>query len=231
VNIVQLHNPILNGVQYKITSIPMQQRGATLARRNDHSAEELKRMALSAARGLAADEGLRGLTVRRVAERIGYAPGTLYNLFANLDDLVVQVNGGTLRELGEALDRAAGGDPATRAHRLTDAYFDFVEKAPRLWAMLFEHRLPEGVPLPDWYRDGLDGLVDRVGVLLEPVFPDRQAGERRRAVVAMWAALHGIATLSVSRKLALVAEVPARELGHFVVARILSGEIVSGVTP
>ncbi|PPE79924.1 TetR family transcriptional regulator [Kaistia algarum] len=184
-------------------------------------------MALGAARGLAVDEGLRGVTVRRVAERIGYAPGTLYNLFANLDDLIVQVNGGTLRELGEALAGAGGGDPPTRAARLTDAYFDFVERGPRLWAMLFEHRLPEGVLLPDWYRNELDRLVDRVAAMLEPAMPDRPAGGRRRAVVAMWAALHGIATLSVSNKLALVAQIPARELGHFVVARILSGEVGS----
>lgn len=195
---------------------------ANLARRNDHSADELKRLALSAASDIATEEGLRGLTVRRVAERIGYAPGTIYNLFDNLDDLIVQVNGGTLARLGEALTRASECEPVERARRLTDAYFDFVEAAPRLWAMLFEHRLPERMSLPDWYRTALDSLIGHVTQSLEPSLRGMSALEQRKAVVAMWAGLHGIATLTVSKKLDLVGEFPPRELGHLVVQSILS---------
>lgn len=193
-----------------------------MARRNDHSAEELKRLALAAASQIATEEGLRGVTVRRVAERIGYAPGTIYNLFDNLDDLIVQVNGETLARLGAELATAGQGEPRLRARHLTDAYFDFIERAPRLWAMLFEHRLPERVLLPEWYRDALDALVDRVATALEPSMLDLPPSERRRAVVAMWAGLHGIATLAVSRKLELVGAFSPRELGHLVVGSILS---------
>src|SRR6478736_441854 len=103
-----------------------------MARRSDHAPEELKRLALEAAEAIALEEGLRGLTVRRVAERIGYAPGTIYNLFANLDDLIVQLNGMTLDALAVELGAAAGGSPATRPQRLVEAYFDFVESRPRL---------------------------------------------------------------------------------------------------
>lgn len=195
-----------------------------MARRNDHSADELRKLALAAASGIATEEGLRGLTVRRVAERIGYAPGTIYNLFANLDDLIVQMNGDTLQRLGEALALAGQGDPATRPRRLTDSYFDFVEAAPRLWAVLFEHRLPDGVPLPQWYHDALDGLVERASEALEPMLRGRSPTERRRAVVAMWAGLHGIATLAVSKKLTVVGAFSPRELGHLVVESILSAE-------
>lgn len=198
---------------------------AAVARRNDHSAEELRRLALAAASAIATEEGLRGLTVRRVAERIGYAPGTIYNLFENLDELIIRVNGDTLGRLGEALARAGEGEPGLRAARLTDAYFDFVEAAPRLWAMLFEHRLPEGASLPVWYRDALDELVRRVAVSLEPLLSDRSPRERRRAIIAMWAGLHGIATLAVSRKLEVVGEMRPRELGHLVVDSIIAAEL------
>ncbi|MBN9018860.1 MAG: TetR/AcrR family transcriptional regulator [Rhizobiales bacterium] len=199
-----------------------------MARRNDHSAAELKQLALAAARTIASEEGLRGVTVRRVAERIGYAPGTIYNLFANLDDLIVQVNGETLRGLGAALAQVGGGDPSTRARRMTDAYFDYVELAPRLWAMLFDHRLPDGVGLPDWYRLELDRLIGDAARHLGPALGDRSPADARRAVVAIWASLHGIATLSVSKKLGLVADVPARELGHFIVGSIVSGAATDG---
>lgn len=193
-----------------------------LARRNDHAPVELKGLAVEAARSIAIAEGLRGLTVRRVAERIGYAPGTLYNLFTNLDDLIVQLNGDTLRRLAAALSLASGAEPGDRPARLVDAYFDFVEREPLLWSVLFEHRLPQGTSLPAWYTGELDNLVDLVANSLQPVMSEWPAKERRTTVVAMWAALHGISTLAVSNKLALVADLAPRQLGHLVVDRMLA---------
>ncbi|BCP53097.1 TetR family transcriptional regulator [Kaistia sp. 32K] len=194
-----------------------------MARRSDHAPDELKRLALDAARAIAAEEGLRGLTVRRVAERIGYAPGTIYNLFANLDDLIVQLNGMTLDALAVELGAAADAAPRERPKRLVEAYFDFVESRPRLWSMLFEHRLPEGAELPDWYRPKLAALISLVAEALGPLMPERTAEARQDATVTMWAGLHGISTLAVSAKLTLVAETEPRRLGHLLVDRMLGG--------
>ncbi|MBN9024614.1 TetR/AcrR family transcriptional regulator [Kaistia nematophila] len=194
-----------------------------MARRSDHAPEELKHLALEAARAIVVEEGLRGLTVRRVAERIGYAPGTIYNLFANLDDLIVQVNAATLDALALVLVEAARAEPALRPERLVDAYFDFVESRPRLWSLLFEHRLPEGEDLPDWYRPKLAALISLVAEALGPLMPDTSAAARQAATVTMWAGLHGISTLAVSSKLALVAETEPRALGHLLVRRMLGG--------
>lgn len=228
-NNVQLPITVLNIVQYMLAEavtaftqrIRRRSAGMTLARRNDHAPDELRTLAIEAAGVIAGEEGLRGLTVRRVAERIGYAPGTLYNLFSNLDDLIVQLNGVTLSRLEQALREAAGG-PSGRPTRMVDAYFDFVERDPRLWALLFEHRLPKGATLPDWYQARLDSLVYFVASVLEPEMGGWSDTARRKAVVAMWAALHGIATLSVSSKLALVDDSTPRSLAYLVVDSILS---------
>lgn len=193
-----------------------------MARRNDHAPDDLRRMALDAARALGAEEGLAGLTVRRVAERIGYAPGTLYNLFDNLDALILVLNGETLSRLAAALAAAADGEPAARPRALVDAYFDFVEAEPKLWAVLFEHRLPDRVPLPGWYRDGLAALVDGAVAALAAVMAGWPERSRRDAVVAMWAALHGISMLAVSGKLGLVTGASPRLLGHLVVDRMIA---------
>lgn len=194
-----------------------------MARRSDHAPDELRRLAVDAARAIAAEEGLRGITVRRVAERIGYAPGTIYNLYANLDDLIVHLNGMTLDELADALAEAATAPLEMRAARLVDAYFDFVERWPMLWSLLFEHRLPEGDDLPDWYRPKLAALIALVAKALAPLMPDLANAERQATTAAMWAGLHGISTLAVSSKLALVVDVEPRRLGHLLVARMLGG--------
>ena len=78
-----------------------------MARRNDHSREELYQLALGAARDIAEAEGLRGLTARRIAAEIGYSVGTLYNVFVNLDDLIIHLNGSTLDQLYKALSQGS----------------------------------------------------------------------------------------------------------------------------
>ncbi|MBB5755022.1 TetR/AcrR family transcriptional regulator [Prosthecomicrobium pneumaticum] len=193
-----------------------------MARRNDHSPDELRRLALDAARRLVAEEGLRGLTVRRVAERIGYAPGTLYNLFANLDELVLRLNAETLDRMAEALAAAAACPPMERAAALVEAYFDRIEAEPFAWGVLFEHRLPAGTALPDWYGARLDRLIGIAVAALEPLMTAWPVLERRRAIVAMWAGLHGISTLAVGSKLALVGPGDPRALGRLLVSRVIA---------
>ena len=56
-------------------------------------------MALDAARAIVSETGLEGLTTRKVAKRIGYTVGTLYQLFNDADDLIEQMNTRTLAGL------------------------------------------------------------------------------------------------------------------------------------
>ena len=75
-----------------------------MARRSDHSREELRAMALKAGREIIMEQGVKNLTTRAVAKRMGYSPGTLYMLFENADDLKFAINVGTLVELRHRLD-------------------------------------------------------------------------------------------------------------------------------
>ena len=109
-----------------------------MARRSDHSPEELREMTLAAAIRIVDTEGFRALTARNVARAIGYTPGTLYNLFANLDDLAVHLNGNTLDRLYDLLVRAETiGEPETDLRTLLTVYFKFFEMAVRSGGSLF----------------------------------------------------------------------------------------------
>ena len=67
-----------------------------MARRSEHSKEQIRDMALEAAETIVATDGLAGLSARKIAKQIGYTVGTLYLVFRNLDDLVLHVNARTL---------------------------------------------------------------------------------------------------------------------------------------
>ena len=125
-----------------------------MGRRSDHSRDELYAMALAAAREIAKKEGLRGLTARGVAREIGYTIGTLYNLFDNLDDLIVHLNGTTLDTLYEAVaSQRLDDDPEAALHALARAYIRFTSDHPNLWSMLFDPSAPHGEQLPAWYHE------------------------------------------------------------------------------
>ena len=63
-----------------------------MARRKDHTREELTQLAIKAGRELVVEKGSAALTARNVAQAIGYTPGTLYNVFENIDALVAAIN-------------------------------------------------------------------------------------------------------------------------------------------
>jgi AcrR family transcriptional regulator len=174
-----------------------------MARRSDHTREELHRMALKSARAIVAKQGLRGLSTRGIAKRIGYTPGTLYQLFRSLDDLILHMNVQTLDELYQAcLGIDLNGQPEVVLRQLAARYIKFVTQNHRLWNAVFEHSLPDKQELPEWYEDSVSrllALADRALVSLIPNDTERRLHEAH----VLWAGLYGIASLGSANKLAL----------------------------
>src|SRR5262245_56659501 len=123
-----------------------------MGRRSDHSREELLEMAIAAATKIVIKQGLKKLSTRLIAARIGYSAGTLYQLFDNLDDIILHVNARTLDGLSEAcrdVDFATG--PEASLYELARRYIRYTGQNPNLWAAIFEHSLPRGRAAPKWY--------------------------------------------------------------------------------
>src|SRR5262249_36491825 len=105
-------------------------------------------------------EGLRGLRARSLATEGGWAGGAISNAVEDLQELVLLVNARTLRALEAELAAAdrgaehAGPDAAiARLVRMALAYLDFAAAHTPRWRALFEHRMPPGQSVPEWYRD------------------------------------------------------------------------------
>ena len=168
-----------------------------MGRLSDHSRDELYAMALAAAREIAKKEGLRGLTARGVAREIGYTIGTLYNLFDNLDDLIVHLNGTTLDTLYEAVaSQRLDDDPEAALHALARAYIRFTSVHPNLWSMLFDPSAPHGEQLPAWYHEKVRRLLGLAEQALASLFPAGLEKQRHHSARVLWSGLHGICSLS-----------------------------------
>jgi AcrR family transcriptional regulator len=195
-----------------------------MARRSDHTREELHEMALDAAENIVNTRGIGGLTAREVAREIGYAPGTLYNLFEDIDDLILHLNGRTLDRLRELLSAVElTGEPEADLFRLLDAYLGFLEQHPNLWNLLFDHKLPSDRAVPPWYAEKVDRLFGVAERAIAPLFPEGRAAERYQVARVLWASVHGFCALAASGKLDFVGERPVGDMARSLVSRYLAG--------
>ncbi len=58
-----------------------------MARRSDHSKEEIKALAIKHAYKLIEENGEAGFKARDIAKRMGYTVGTIYYVFGNMENL------------------------------------------------------------------------------------------------------------------------------------------------
>ena len=105
-----------------------------MARRSEHSLEEIKLMVLDAAEEIVQKEGFSALKIRRIVADIGYTVGSVYMVFANMDDLHVQLKTRTLLSLLHACESAHDIDS------LAQEYVLFVQRERGVWGMLFTHQ-------------------------------------------------------------------------------------------
>lgn len=195
-----------------------------MGRRSSHTPQQLRDLILDAAQEIIESDGLSGLSAREIARRIGYSPGTIYNMYQNLDDVILHVEARVLDSLETRLGgivRAASGPAALP--ELARAYLAFTQEKPKLWNLLFEHHLPAGTDLPAWYQEKLEGLLKRVEEALAPLFPAGSEVDRHRAARVLWAGVHGITSLATADKLSIVTSEAASRLIEDLVQTYLKG--------
>lgn len=178
---------------------------------------ELRKRLIDAAEARIRDGGLAGLKARDVTKDAGCALGSLYNVFADLDLLILAVNSRTLARLGAALREARGAEtPERQLQNLALNYLAFALENRGLWGALFDHRMADGAEVPDWHIDEHRLLIAEVVgplMMLDPSLGDEAAGLRART---LFSAVHGIVRLALEdRFVALTPEALRSELNDF----------------
>lgn len=195
-----------------------------MGRRSLHTPDELRELIIDATTAIVEHEGLEGLSAREIAKRVGYSPGTLYNVFENLDDLLLIIEARLLDELaGRLADINPSGSPGERVRRIVEAYFAFTQERPKLWNLLSEHRMPAGRAVPEWYEAKLDKLLVVLEQALAPLVMGCDLATRQRHARTLWASVHGMTSLSTANKLSHVTARAGRLLVDDLVLTFIAG--------
>ncbi|MFZ4807019.1 MAG: TetR/AcrR family transcriptional regulator [Hyphomicrobiaceae bacterium] len=184
-----------------------------MGRRSTHKPEELKDLIIRTALSVIEQEGIGGLSARTIAGQIGYSPGTLYNLFKNLDALVFHVEVRILDDLTSQLMTAQTGvAPEARLRRVAFAYLAFAEDRPRAWSLLFEHFVDSPAAVPGSYTDRLELVVKVIEHAIRSGSGSEDNEALQRAARLAFCTLTGISAMAVSPKLVRIGHDDAQRM-------------------
>ena len=169
-------------------------RDARAERAREATRAEISRAALQ----LFLDEGYERVSMRRIADAVGYTPGALYAYFRDKDEILyaLHVEGfARLRAAIRAID-ALGLAPGERMFKLGQQYLRFAFENPRLYELMFiTSRVGERIRLDKKWEVGLDNYEHLRGAVRECMAAGvLTRGDVEAATFAVWAEVHGIAS-------------------------------------
>jgi AcrR family transcriptional regulator len=188
--------------------------------------EEITDRIIGSAERQIASTGLSGLTLRTLAADADIKPASFYNHFkGGLDEVVLQVNSRTIKMLDRVLAKAAksaDGQPvAVLFNKLAVAYLHFAIKHEKRFAALFEHRMANDAPIPEWHLQEHYDLFRHVERPLATIETKMNDDERRVLARSIYSTVYGIVHLGrQGRLIALPVDVLEQQLG--VITQVLA---------
>ncbi|HEX2379490.1 MAG TPA: TetR/AcrR family transcriptional regulator [Methyloceanibacter sp.] len=183
---------------------------------------DLRQDVLQASLALIEEGGLDRLSMREVARKAGVSHQAPYHYFGDREAILAALAGEGFSRLGQSLARAAAdaGEPGDAVVAMGKAYVDFAIRHPPYFQVMFR---ADAVAL-DRYPEARKQENEAFGKLVEEIdkaFTSQAPEERRRIAVAVWAMVHGLATLILEGSLARKVGVPKlrqKQLAYEVIA-------------
>jgi len=174
--------------------------------RRQRQRREVRGGILAAAREIAAGEGWRAVTIRKIAGRIEYSPPVIYEHFGSKDEILLELvrlgyaeQQGTLESV---VVKARGPEEAMLG--IADAWMDFAFDSPDLYQAMYGLG---GAPFAAETQGEGEKIGDVVGNVLEKILQEHgnEAEDIEARVTLLWSTVHGLVAL------AMVGRIPGGE--------------------
>jgi AcrR family transcriptional regulator len=163
--------------------------------RREREKQGIREEILEAARTLFVKEGYENVSIRKIAEKIEYSPGTIYLYFQDKADILAQISEETFSRLERKLvviNNDVAAEPLDRVRRGLGAYIQFGLENPNHYVITF---------VQNSFQCSAGARC--FGELLKGVGCAMEAGQMKDADVvevsqALWAGSHGVTALLVT---------------------------------
>lgn len=163
---------------------------------------DLREALVAAATALLEEKGLQGFTLRQCARRAGVSHAAPAHHFANADGLLAEIAARGFERfvvaLGKAADQAEGS-PLARLEAMGRAYVAFALANPAVYGLMF--RSGTGSLASPHLKSASTAAWQQLCDSVAAVLGEKRQDEVTAKASAVWALVHGTATLLLDRKL------------------------------
>lgn len=169
-------------------------------KRREKQKAELRSELVSAAHQLVQEEGYEGLTIRKLAKRVGYAPMSVYSYFADKQDILFALAEDAFKTLARRIEDHPADDPIEALQAVMTEYAAFGLGNPNEYRTVFmtEKVKPlEGKTFAEMEEGNpaMKVLIKRVETC---VAAGRLKGDPRAIATMLWAVGHGTISLLIT---------------------------------
>ncbi|EPC01808.1 TetR family transcriptional regulator [Litchfieldella anticariensis FP35 = DSM 16096] len=172
-----------------------------MARPRQHAPEALHAQVMAACDAWLQENPAHTLSLRALAREVGCAPSTLLKLYGSFGNLLQHVNIETLARLRGSVEGLADTPPEPRLKSLATAYWQFAQRDPYRWQLLFDYPLAQEGELDQRQNDMIEALFVRVEATLKEYQPALNDLDARRMARTLWGSVHGLVQLGLNERL------------------------------
>ncbi|SEM95877.1 transcriptional regulator, TetR family [Pseudorhodobacter antarcticus] len=167
--------------------------------------DDLRARLVDVAEGVIAQNGLAAVKARDLAKSADCAVGAIYNVFPDLNGLIMAVNGRTFHALGgfvsASVAASAPDKPQAELITMSLAYLRFANDNTNLWRALFDLEMSTDMDVPQWYLAELGKLFALIGAPLARLFPEMPRQDVEMMTRTLFSSVHGIVHLGLQRRI------------------------------
>lgn len=172
----------------------------TVQERRERHRETLRSDLIEAARRLVQEEGYDGLTIRKLAKQVGYAPMSVYSYFADKQDILLALAQDRFEILARRIEDNASDDPIEALRAVMTEYAAFGLGNPNEYRIVFmteKTRPPEGVTFEelDANNPAMLALLSRVEACIAA---GKLKGDPFAIATMLWSIGHGAISLLIT---------------------------------
>lgn len=176
---------------------------------------------IAAAEKLFEKQGVSGVTMRQIANAVGYSQTAAYSYFKNKDEILAAVRSAALHRFSERLEAAYSKRKSARsnARAVGQAYLQFAVDEPAAYGLIFSTDQPGATAYPA-LAEALGRARESMTRYVQDLIDEKLlTGDAAEIGQVFWSAAHGVVTLHLS---GMITSVAARDSLHRRMMRMLS---------
>lgn len=170
------------------------------ANRRELQKAELRADLVAAAHALVREEGYEGLTIRKLATRVGYAPMSVYSYFADKQEILMALAEDAFIDLARRMRQNRPRDPLEAVRAALAEYAEFGLGNPNEYRTVFmaEKQKP---PIDKTFAEMERGnpafqvIMERVEACIAA---GKMKGDARAIATSLWTVAHGAISLLIT---------------------------------